>query len=109
MRRPYSISRPLPVAGKCYRNGAGQVRMVVSIDGHTLTFKVVKLSPGNWHSQVTQFPKGHIGTTTMEKFRQWLTHECRTDATVIPHNLRPPKASPNWQAFREEMDATVEG
>lgn len=89
--KPRSISRPFPVVGRCYRNGAGQVRRFLALDGLTVEFEVQ--FPGPAASFTSQYPAGFRGRMLLESFRQWLVAECDPAGTPIHiPGLRRPRA-----------------
>lgn len=91
MRKPFGRSRPVPEAGKYYRNGAGQVRQVVAIDGDILTFEVMHSGPGNHPRQIcVSHDRGVLASVKIKSFRTWLTHECDREGNIIDHGLSIP-------------------
>jgi hypothetical protein len=80
----------MPIPGRCYRNGAGQVRRFIGVDEGHADFIVVLPGPGGAYT--SQYPAGHRGRMAINSFRQWLVQECdETGAILSTPGLRPPK------------------
>lgn len=107
-RRSHARTRPVPVVGRCYRNGPGQVRRLTDIVFGKVHWVVEKSGPGaGSNGKESQHPVGHKGVTTMKSFRTWLTHECEPDGTIVHHDLKAPKADVSniKAAFREAIES----
>ena len=111
MGRIYSLSRPVPQIGHIYRNGAGQVRRLLEVNGKTAKYQVVRqgdhIGPQGWFSSQHQI--GSIRNMLWKSFCTWMVAECDMDGREIANpELRPRKARPNQQAFREALTEAME-
>lgn len=105
--KTFGISRPVPVEGHCYRNGAGQIRRLLSIHNQTVIYRVEHSGAGNDpNKRHTSHRPGFVGAMALRSFRTWLVAECALDGRPIPHpELRRPRA--NTGRIRAELAEAI--
>ena len=99
---PHGLSRPVPVVGHCYRNGAGQVRRLLSDASDTAEFQVISSGPNPGFT--CQYPVGLVGLMRLSSFRQWLVAEVdEAGRPVLTPGIRAPRAAAKRSLARREF------
>lgn len=91
-RHPRSVTRPIPEPGRCYRNGAGQVRRLLEVVDGLALYQVETPGPCLHAAARRNRPTaGDTGAVRLDSFRTWLVCECTPDGERVPTGLRAPK------------------